>query len=290
MTNDYDPSKPTLEEYQDWYSDQFLISLDDGTAENWFNLVTAAGRLYLEESSFWKALRASWDEWNEAFVAENKGYQLLESSVQPERVNTKSFESAVNKSFRWNVLENNLWPKPPQQRPSTAPPTPPTPEYVPVDDPQLWFGPGNWLTDFPDIFRVRLVATYFDGVRYLADEVKKLAENHSSRPPEVSFKASNDGYHAAHIRVYHELQTQNFPDKDDVAVDVRLEIQIVTVIQDSISKLLHKVYRDWRVNGPPQDWEWDHESLAFSVNYLGHTLHYLEAMIVNVRNQERNNL
>ena len=284
MTNEYNPDKPTLENYADWYSDKVLIDLHDGGAENWYNIVTAAGCQSLEQSPFWTALRSSFADWNAAFLAEHEGFQLLESSQQPQNVGKKSFRSAVNKSYRRNVRENKRWPRPPEPPPSTAPIAL---EDRFDDDPRLWFGPNNWLTDFPDIFRVRLVATYFDGVRFLVDKVENLARQSTSKSPEAEFRASSDGYHAAHVRVYHELETLGFPQRDDIKVDVKLEIQVVTAIHDSISKMLHSVYEDWRLNGPPRDWEWDHESLAFSVNYLGHTLHYLEGMIVNARNQGR---
>ena len=285
MTNDYNPDKPTFEDYKYWYYNKVLISLDDGGTEKWYNIVTDLGCQNLQKSPFWIALTSSLDDWNTAFIAEHEGYQLLESSQQPRRIKKKSFQSAVNKSFRWNVLNNDRWPKPPSKLPSTAPPDP---EDRFDDDPQMWFGPNNWLTDFPDVFRIRLITTYFDGVRYLTDKVEKLAEQITSKAPEVESKASPDGYHAAHIRVYHDLETLTFPQRDDTKVEVRLEIQIVTAIQDSIGRMLHKVYENWRLNGPPRDWEWDHESLEFSVSYLGHTLHYLEAMIVNARNQGRN--
>ena len=285
MTSDYNPDKPTFENYADWYYDKVLMDLNDEGTERWYNIVTDAGCKNIQESSLWTALKRSLDDWNAAFVAENEGYQLLESSQQPQRIEKKSFRSAVNKSFRWNVRENDLWPRSPEQLPSTAPIDA---EDRFQDDPQMWFGPNNWLTDFPDIFRIRLIVAYFDGVRYLADKIEKLAQQITSKPPEVEFRASPDGYHAAHIRVYHHLETLSFPEKDDVEVEVKLEIQIVTAIQESISKMLHNVYDDWRLNGPPRDWEWDHESLEFSVNYLGHTLHYLEGMIVNARNQRRN--
>ena len=284
MTTDYNPDKPTFESYVDWYYDQVLIDLNDEGTEKWYNIVTDAGCQNLQESTFWTTLRRSLDDWNVAFLANNEGYQLLEPSQQPQRIEKKSFRSAVNKSYRWNVRENDLWPRPPEQLPSTAPIDP---EDRFQDDPNMWFGPNNWLTDFPDIFRIRLIATYFDGVRYLADEIEKLAQEITSKSPELDFKASTDGYHAAHLRVYHDLETLNFPKKDDVRVEVKLEIQIVTAIQDSISRMLHDVYEEWRLNDPPRDWQWDHESPAFSVNYLGHTLHYLEGMIVNARNRWR---
>ena len=70
-------------------------------------------------------------------------------------------------------------------------------------------------------------------------------------------------------------------------MQVRLEVQVTTTIQATISEMLHRVYENWRLTGPPPDWEWDHRNPAFSVNYLGSTLHYLEGMIVMARDQGR---
>ena len=50
--------------------------------------------------------------------------------------------------------------------------------------------------------------------------------------------------------------------------------------------MLHRVYEKWRLSGTPLNWEWDYRNPAFSVNYLGSTLHYLEGMIVLARDQE----
>ena len=284
MTNDYDPDKPTFENYEEWYYNQVLIDLDDSGTENWYNIVTDAGCQKLQEHPFWTALKDSLGDWNATFVAEHEGYKLLEIAQQPQRIEKKPFRSAVNKSFRWNVRENSRWPEPPEILPSTAPTDT---EDRDSEDPDMWYGPNNWLTDFPDVFRIRLIAEYFDGVPFLAEKIEELAMQTTSIPPDVRFRASPDGYHAAHLGIYHKLETLDFPNKDSVELEVKLEIQIVTAIQESISKLLHNVYEEWRLNGPPRDWEWDHESAAFSINYLGHTLHYLEGMIVNARDQRR---
>ena len=62
---------------------------------------------------------------------------------------------------------------------------------------------------------------------------------------------------------------------------------MTTAIQATISDVLHRVYEEWRLSGPPENWEWDYRDPAFSVNYLGSTLHYLEGMIVLARGQWR---
>ncbi len=282
MVSERNADKPSYEEYSRWYYEKFLTDLEDGAAERWHEQVTYAGARRLEESPFWQQLQKSLPEWDATFRAEHENYPLLELAQQPQRIGTKSFESALTKAFRWNVLENGRWPRPPRRSPSTASDVA---EDV-LDDPGLWYGPHNWLADFPDVFRVRLITTYFDGVRYLSEKVRELAHQTTSTPPKLQPRASLDGYHASHIWVYHDLNTFAYDTRDDVTVQVRLEIQVTTFMQASIINMLHRVYEGWRLTGPPRDWQWDHENPAFSVNYLGNTLHYLEGMIVLARDKE----
>ena len=277
--------KPTFEDYPAWYKGEFLDDLESGRAERWHEGVTSLGIRTLEDSVFWQQLQSRLPEWDVNFRASHEDYPLLESEQQPKSIQAKTFGSTLDKAFRWNVLSNVNWPEPPMRSSSTISDS--ESEEVGSDDPNFWFGPSNWLVNFPDIFRVRLTTTYFDGVRFLADEVKKLAEQTTTIAPKLEYKASLDGYHAAHVLSYHDLHIWEYKTGDPISVQVPLEVQIVTTIQDTINKLLHRVYANWRLNGPPPDWEWDHQSPAFSVNYLGSTLHYLEGMIVLARDQER---
>ena len=273
--------KPTYEEYVQWYYDQLGDDLESGRAEMWYERVTDAGAQEMETSGFWKALRESLRAWNTSFQLDHSGYSLFETARQPRRIHKKAFESVINKSFRWNVLENTNWPRPPQKSPSTASKS----EERDAHDPQWWYGPQNWLADFPDIFRTRLTTNYFDGVRYLAQRVEEIAEQTTVVPPRLRLRASLEGHHAAHLWIYHELDTHDYDNGDPVSVSARLEIQITTTIQATIGEMLHRVYEDWRVHGPPPNWEWDEHNPAFSVNYLGSTLHFLEGMIVVARDR-----
>ena len=68
-----------------------------------------------------------------------------------------------------------------------------------------------------------------------------------------------------------------------------MELQITTQLQNSIRALVHKHYESRRDQSTPsQDWKWDHTSNEFATNYLGHILHYLEGMIVDIRERQRN--
>ena len=283
MTDDRNDERPRLDEYLSWYEEQFGDDLNSEQPQQWYQKVTDVGRLELERSEFWKQLQGILPQWDSAFRATHDNYELL-APDQPENIRIKTFDSAIIKAFRLNVLDNEKWPDPPAPPPSTglavANPT--------SEDVRRWFGPHNWLTDFHDIFRTRLVAFYFDGVKHLAERVKELAQQTTTAPTEFRMIASPDGYHAAHLVVQHELTTFEYDTGDLVPVPVRLEIQVTTAIQANIIDLLHRVYEDWRVNGRPPAWQWDYESPAFAVNYLGTTLHYLEAMIVIARDKGRN--
>ena len=275
-----DLERPDYETYMDWYSRRFQDDLNDGRAEQWHEQVTVKGVNDLRGSLFWTELQDQLPVWNAIFKADHDNYDLL-APDQPKDIGSKSFLSSVNKAFRWNVLNNDAWDFPPEKRPSSAP----SGGDLDPEDVAYWYGPHNWIQDFPDVFRIRLVTMYFDGVRFLAEKVRELAEGTTDRLPELRYIASLDGYHAAHIWVYHTLTVLDYESRDFVSVEVRLEIQVTTTIQAAIVQMLHRVYEDWRVNGVPDAWEWDYENPAFSVNYLGSTLHYLEGMIVMARQQ-----
>ena len=283
MPSDYHFDKPSLEDYPGWYGDRFQDELDSGRAEDWHQLVTEVGAPRMQSSEFWKGLQANLSEWDMDYQATHDGYPLFGIIQLPDRIETKSFESCVNKAYRWNVLENENWSGPPRRLPSSAP----SEEYTDSSDSRNWYGPNNWVTDFPDIFRVRIVATFFDGVHFLSSKIADLAEETTPRSSEVRFRAAQDGYHAAHVSVYHDLRLPEYEDGEVLNKRVKLEIQVTTAIQATISDVLHRVYEEWRLSGPPENWEWDYRDPAFSVNYLGSTLHYLEGMIVLARGQWR---
>jgi len=54
-------------------------------------------------------------------------------------------------------------------------------------------------------------------------------------------------------------------------------------------RLLHKYYEERRKKLKKEDiiWQWDWRSDEFSANYLGHILHYIEGMIMEIREKQR---
>jgi hypothetical protein len=52
--------------------------------------------------------------------------------------------------------------------------------------------------------------------------------------------------------------------------------------------LLHKYYEDKRKGIREEDikWQWDYKSDELATNYLGHILHYVEGMIMEIREKQ----
>ena len=282
MPDKFGDDPPSLEEYPDWHQEKFEEALFDRKVRNWYQGASDLGKLSWQESQFWKLLPSNLTRWEETYGASHQGYPLM-TAKSFDDIYIKPLESAVSKSFRWNVLENPDFPDPPvsRRRPSTAL------EGINPDrwDKAQWYGPENWLTDFPDIFRTRLVVLYFDGVSYLAKELKELADRQSSKEPNLELKASHSGYHALHVGVFHKADLPEYEESYGAPSDVQLEIQVITFTQNMIMDILHGVYTESRSGGSESGWEWDSNDPAFSANYLGNTLHYLEGMIVTARDQ-----
>ena len=69
------------------------------------------------------------------------------------------------------------------------------------------------------------------------------------------------------------------------AKDVQAEIQVTTQLQEILRDLTHPFYKVRRL-GVPTDIHaerWKYDSSHFRASYLGHTLHLVEAMIVQLR-------
>ena len=276
--------KLSIDDYYEWHLDKFDVDLKGQRTqtEQWYKAVTDVGRLDLEQSEFWKQLQDRMPTWDRDFRTAHNNFRLL-APEQPTDIEIKPYESVLDKTYRWNCLHNTHWPYPPYPSPSTVR------EAAIDEDLDLcrWYGPHNWLTDFPDIFRIRLQVSYFDGVKHLAQLVRDLAaQTPAADPSDLDPRAREDGYHAVHLLVHHDVSVDDFRTREFRPVPVPLEIQIMTDTQAKIIRMLYEVYKERRVSETPSDeWQWAHGSTAFAINYLGNTLHYLEGMMVRSRDE-----
>lgn len=252
----------SIDEYRVWLNEQHRVEISERT-QTYYEAVFSKAARDFSHTPFWQTLKSELDQINQQYYLNTKYYLFIESTL-PE-LHTKSFDSFLLKTFRQNVLNNKNWPEPPNDG---------------------WLLPENWFSRINDTVRTFFVVKYLDGVNFLADHLSERgkAAGYDCR---VDFEAKEEGYYAAHfyIRFPCEVPRENWDTKD---VDISVEIQITTQLQEVIRHLLHKHYEQRRVDFLPPDvkWQWDYRSEEFAANYLGHILHYVEGMIMEVRDKQ----
>jgi len=193
------------------------------------------------------------------------GYYLFLNDELPEII-IKPFDSFFLKTFRKNILNNNNWPESPHNE---------------------WILPTNWFSQINDIVRTLFVVKYLDGVSYFVNGLSEICESLNLKY-KVDYEAKEEGYYAAHfyVEIRSEIPKENW---DTIFHNIIIEIQITTQLQEVIKKLLHTYYKKSRklTNfNEKKDWQWDYKSDEFAANYLGHILHYVEGMIIDIRDKK----
>lgn len=266
-------AKPTFEEYIEWLRTDQSVVIDDATINN-YDVAASTIRNHFWSSAFWQEFVAGriLKNFDEQYQIDHHGYALLLNNEKPPDLDTKSADSFFSKTYRINVLNNRFWPRHPPR----------------WQGKEQWILPDNWLTEINDIVRTCFVVKYFDGVKYLAAKIKELATKHGLEM-ETSFEAREEGYYAAHLYVNFEAEVVGL-DWRTKKITTRVELQITTQLQDVIRRMLHQHYEERRMSFPENkkdEWKWNQKSNEFATNYLGHILHYLEGMIVEIRDRPK---
>ncbi|NQE46709.1 hypothetical protein C5S31_11875 [ANME-1 cluster archaeon GoMg2] len=258
-----DTKKPqNIDEYKKWLKEKHEFEISDRT-QTYYESVTGRIKHNLEKSDFWIQLTENLKKYDEDYLVKT-GYSLLIPEFKP-KIYIKSFDSFLLKTFRKNILENKRWPDEPEGE---------------------WILPDSWCTKVNDIIRTLFVVKYLDGVEFMIDKIKSLCESRSMEC-RVFLEAREEGYYAAHVYTKREFEIPGV-NWDTEKIDISIEIQITTQLQEVIRRLLHKYYEDKRKGIREEDikWQWDYKSDEFATNYLGHILHYVEGMIMEIREKQ----
>jgi len=258
--------KPTnLEEYLQWLKNRHNVDITNRTRIH-YDAVAEKVKQQFKRSRFWKQLGANLQEYNDEYYLSN-GYQLLPEKKLP-KIEIKPFETFLHKTMRINVLDNNRWDKAP---------------------PDGWILPDTWYPRINDIVRTCFVVRYLDGVEFMRNKMQTLCKEDNERDFDCKFKAKEEGYYAAHVYTREKCEIPKFIVVGTEEVSVSIEIQITTQLKEVIRELLHKHYeaRREKVSTTPEElWQWNYMSGEFATNYLGHILHYVDGMIVGIREKE----
>lgn len=257
-------AKPTtVRDYITWLMQEHKPD-QASLSRQYYDAVATKAQTHWESSPFWTQLISHLRDYHAEYQIAT-GYPLLASEGAPS-LHRKPFDSFLLNSLRKNVLDNPRWPQPPEGG---------------------MVLPSNWFSKIHDVIRTQVVVKYLDGVEFLGGRIRQLCESHGLRN-RFSLEAREEGYYAAHFYVEMELEIPRV-DWDTAKVTMCLEIQITTQLQEVIKRLLHRYYEDRRTRGgaAPDSWKWDYRSDEFVANYLGHILHYVEGMIMEVRDRQR---
>jgi ppGpp synthetase/RelA/SpoT-type nucleotidyltranferase len=259
------PSKKptTVPEYLRWLRAEQKIHLTDRDKTHYDAVINKA-RKDLEDSPFWRELTANLNDFDSEYRLEH-GFPLLAPSG-PIILYTKPYTSLVEKIFRKNVLDNAQWPNEPSGG---------------------WKLPSNWYDSINDTIRTVITVKYLDGVEFITNKLEHLARCHG-QDSRVDFEAKESGYYAAHFYTYFDFDVPKM-NWDTEIKRFSVEIQVTTQLQEVIRVLLHKYYESNRVMAEldPVKWQWNYKSKEFVPNYLGHILHYVEGMILEIRDRQK---
>jgi len=251
-----------IEEYTKWLHTAHRCDISNRT-QTYYESVAHKISKDFRKSLFWKEVCSTILEQHQKFFLTTKYYLFLDPA-EPQ-IAIKPFDSFFLNTFRKNVLENTHWPNPP------------------IDG---WFLPTNWFLRINDIVRTYFVIKYLDGVDFFTQHLSRVAES-NKLSFKIDYEAKEEGYYAVHFLLTFPCDVPK-EDWDTVSGDFSVEIQVTTQLQEVIRNMLHKYYEVVRSRhgNALMKWQWDYKSDEFSANYLGHILHYVEGMIMDIRSKQ----
>lgn len=258
-----------LEEYKIWLKQRHDFEISDLHLAHYERVVKEVRR-NLSMSQFWSNLGKELNRCESEYYEETQYHLFMPGHSPGERIEppdwlVKPFDSFLLKTFRKNVLDNKQWPDEPHSG---------------------WVLPVNWFSKISDTVRTLFVVKYMDGVQFVSDRIVSLWEGHGARC-RVFLEATQEGYYASHIYGSQLLVAPKIGQLGVEEIRVTAEIQVTTQLQEVIRRLLHSYYEQRRAAGPASTkWQWDHKSDEFAANYLGHILHYVEGMIMEIREKQ----
>lgn len=250
------------EEFIKWMEAKFNVV--NGTIESNYDSNAARMLNHFQNDNYWRKVGEQLKEWNTEYYKQNGVNLFVKIELPP--VVIKPYNSLLNKAFRKNCLKNKAFPNEPEGG---------------------WVSPETWYDKIHDIIRTSFTVKYLDGVKFLVQKLEQVAEA-LGYDYTCTYEAHDDGYYAAHAALRFNMDIIGMDWRPSTHL-IEVEIQITTELQEMVKRLLHKYYEDNRRKVVSQDykWQWDYDSEQFVPNYLGHIAHYLEGMIVEIRDKQK---
>ena len=260
--NPKDQSKPTLRDYEAWLVRNGHVT-NLVAHRNHYELVTRGLLDTFKDSDFWQSILDGMRDVDAQYVVDHK-YPLI---AELPTIVIKPWRSFLEKTYRKNIVSNSHFPESPEGG---------------------WITPQNWYTRISDIVRTTIIVKYLDGVPLILEFLRTQAPEFGLQF-ESNLEARSDGYYGGHFLCSKDCDIPTL-DWTKTPQRVVFEIQITTSIKDVIKRLLHSYYETRRVEvetPSSQALAWNYKTEEFAASYLGHILHYVEGMILEMRDRRR---
>lgn len=256
-------SRPSFEEYLGDCAKQFSMDGDVAKAKKSFSFNMRAAQQWAQSSqqlaTVIQALRQA-----QSLYVEGRPELLFypASAIDGITLHIKSFESAIRKAHRSNVVFNRRFPKEPERG------------YIDV---------GDIYQSIDDLLRTRLICKYLDGPKFVCDQLEASCKRDGI---EYIYRdlGTDAGYYAWHF--YFKTAVEIMTDGVVSTQSMWVEIQLSTQLAEVITSLTHGLYEERRTGANPfagSKWKWDANSPHFRSAFLGHGLHLLEGLIQTLK-------
>ena len=187
MTNRVPPiederqEKPlTLEAYVEWARSSLKVNFDSPKQKRVYETNLTSALSTIQESGFLEGLSAKLASYQEEYKGACGAELLMLGRTVGTEVTPlkKSYESAVNKTFRRNVLFNPNYPESPEKT--------------------GWLTPDNWYSHINDLIRGTVVCKFLDGPEFLATRLVDYAHTLGLKARSYS-QERDEGYYAYHF-------------------------------------------------------------------------------------------
>lgn len=247
-------------EYCDWAKEVLAVDYADPKIKTFYDTNTSIALTGVQQSSFYSGLQDKLNEIADAYKA-SYGAQLFMVGSVP-TLQRKPYRSFIDKSFRVNILWNRKFPNPPKLG---------------------WITPLTCFTKMNDLIRATITCKYVDGPKHVANSLTDYARTIGTTCNSYT-QQRDEGYYAYH---FYSCIPINLLDQDWKEIEqlLNFELQLSTQLQDSLKDITHVFYEKERTLGSANDqaWKWELKSPKFRTSYISHSLHLLEAIIVELR-------
>jgi len=255
-------TEPTsVDEYKQWAKEELGDDLSADSTRRIYETNVGQGLSALQQTGFVRGLSDFLEGCDERYRAETSSrLRMTHGTVE---FAAKPFDSVINKLFRLNVVWNRSYPKAPKDG---------------------WYTSKNMYARIDDLIRTTVVCKFLDGPEFLAEALTGYSVG-LGLDVEARSLEREEGYYAFHVYPRFALQVvdETWSTTDTM---VEVEIQITTQLQEVLRELTHRFYEEIRLQRVPDKklWKWQSNDPRFRAGFLSHSLHMLEGLILELRN------